>query len=81
MHIVYRKEFLYIDTKHLHKSHNYKAGPTRRNSFMAIYLSKRFLRTSVGTNLINSLSLFPMTTKRQWELFDAREAEPVDEER
>jgi hypothetical protein len=48
---------------------------------MTNYFSKRFLRTSVGTNLINSLSLFPMTTKRQWELFDAREAEPVDEER
>jgi len=58
-----------------------KNCPTRINSFMTIYFSKRFLRTSVGTNLINSLSLFPMTTKRQWELFDAREAEPVDEER
>ena len=43
--------------------------------------SGRFLQVSVVTNLINALALFPMTTKLQWELFDAREAQPVDEDR
>ena len=41
----------------------------------------RFLGVSVVTNLVNTLALFPLTTKNQWELFAAREADPVDEER
>ena len=49
------------------------------NLFLAI--TNRFLQVSVVTNLINSLALFPAITKYQWQLFDAREAKPVDEER
>ena len=55
--------------------------PTCANFKKSLFITCRFLKISVVTNLVNSLALFPAITKCQWELFDAREAKPVDDER